>query len=299
MNQKNAIVTNLYFGRPPEYFSLFLDSCGRNPEIDFLFLTDFPAPEGTPPNVRFILTSFDDFRARVARLFDFAIALDSPYKICDFRPAFGEIFAEEFAGYRYWGHCDFDMIFGDLAPVSRLMNEGDYDKIFRRGHFTLYRNSDAVNQFYRTAAGKELYREVFASPAAHVFDETHGIDRLFREAGMRVHHEELIFDIKPNSPWLQKTSSRFGIGQYCVIDASGFTAHSVFGGKPRSFIYGHLQKRRAGVSGVAGSGNVLYLDQFGFKWVSPRAVPDAAWRSLLPNIGHLRRRLGKALSRYV
>ena len=77
---------------------------------------------------------------RIQSHFDFEISLERPYKLCDFRPAFGEIFADELAGYDFWGHSDLDVIFGrirDHLPAAAF----EADKILFNGNFSLYRNS--------------------------------------------------------------------------------------------------------------------------------------------------------------
>lgn len=293
---KSLILTNIYFGKPPAYFDLFLESCARNPDIDFLFITDFPAPVHAS-NVRFVHMTFGAFRDRVASHFDFPVALDSPYKICDFRPAFGDVLGEYFSGYAYWGHCDFDMVFGCLDEVLETLTRDTPDKLYRRGHLTIYRNVEAVNAFYRSEAGQGKYREVFATPAFCIFDETNGIDALFRAAGFRVQHEEIIYDVKPNSPYLQKTSSAWGVGQYCLIGANGVTAHNFFDRRPRSYAYVHLQKRKPSLFGTRCAGDVLYLDQFGFRWVRPAEAGHMAWRALVPNLLHVWQRLQRGMRR--
>ena len=42
------------------------------------------------------------------------VTLDRPYKLCDFKPAYGFIFGEYLKEYDYWGHCDIDIVWGDL-----------------------------------------------------------------------------------------------------------------------------------------------------------------------------------------
>jgi hypothetical protein len=81
--------------------------------------------------------TFGDLAQRIRSFFDFEISLERPYKLCDFRPAFGEIFAEELAGFDFWGHSDLDLIFGQIRDTCRPLP-------FRRqilfnGSFSLYR----------------------------------------------------------------------------------------------------------------------------------------------------------------
>jgi hypothetical protein len=65
-----------------------------NPDVSWLLLTEQPVLDA-PPNVAVQLCEFEDLAKRIRSHFEFEIALERPYKLCDFRPAFGEIFADE------------------------------------------------------------------------------------------------------------------------------------------------------------------------------------------------------------
>ena len=61
------------------------------------------------------LYNLEAIKQQVQKMFDFPIYLDHPYKLCDYKPAYGYIFPEYTKGYDYWGHCDMtDCIFGNL-----------------------------------------------------------------------------------------------------------------------------------------------------------------------------------------
>ena len=131
---------------------------------------------------------------RVRSFFDFEISLERPYKLCDFRPAFGEIFADELAGYDFWGHSDLDVVFGRIReqlPVAAF----EADKILFNGNFSLYRNTAATGGWYRHEVGKVSYRDAMTNPAAMHFDEWAGIYYIVEDLGAPVWHEDVIFDI--------------------------------------------------------------------------------------------------------
>ena len=53
----------------------------------------------------------------------------------------GFLFEKYIKDFDYWGHCDCDLIFGNLEKnVTPLLNE-DYDKLFAAGHLTIYKNT--------------------------------------------------------------------------------------------------------------------------------------------------------------
>lgn len=285
------VVVNIYFGKRPGYFDMFLQSCAMNPAVDFLFFVDFELPQNHPPNVRFVETTFQEIRTRFQSGFDFTIALNSAYKLCDFRPAYGELFADYFAGYDWWGHCDFDMVFGDLTPVVEVALQSKYVKIFRRGHLSLYKNSADVNCVYRNEIGALSYRNVFSSEQFCLFDETNGIDKMFTAMQFPVFREELIADITPKYPFLFMTAHPNRWGQYFVWSHGKLQCKSLVGGE-RGFLYIHLQKRRmAEKYQIVGEGQAdILINQFGF-FDSSTGLKGWMLRvlSLIPNLAHLKR----------
>ena len=182
-----------HFGARPTYLALVLRSMAHNPDVHWLILTDEPVP-GAPPNVEIRLCRFADLTTRIQGHFDFAISLEQPYKICDYRPAFGEIFTDELAGYDFWGHTDLDVIFGrihDHLPAAAF----EADKILFQGNFALYRNTVEAARWYRHEVGQISYREVMTRPDARHFDEWGGIYYLVEDLGVRSWHEDRIFDL--------------------------------------------------------------------------------------------------------
>jgi hypothetical protein len=182
-----------YFGARPSYFPLVVRSMAANPDVSWLLLTEQPVPDA-PPNVAVQLCEFEDFAKRVRSFFDFEISLERPYKMCDFRPAFGEIFADELAGYDVWRHSDLDVVFGRIReqlPVAAF----EADKILFNGNFSLYRNTAATGGWYRHEVGKVTYRDAMTNPAAMHFDEWAGIYYIVEDLGAPVWHEAVIFDI--------------------------------------------------------------------------------------------------------
>jgi Family of unknown function (DUF6625) len=182
-----------HFGARAAYFPLVVRSMAANPDVSWLLLTEQPVPDA-PPNLTVQLCEFEDFTKRVRSVFDFEILLDRPYKTCDFRPAFGEIFADELAGYDFWGHSDLDVLFGQIRehlPVAAF----EADKILFNGNFSLYRNTAEIAGWYRHEVGKVSYRDAMTNPAAMHFDEWAGIYYIVEDLGAPAWHDDVIFDI--------------------------------------------------------------------------------------------------------
>jgi len=163
-----------YFGRWPPLFGLYLASCRRNPWLDVLFLTDIAPPPRHPDNVRFVATTLEALRERFSCRLGFEVALLEPYKVCDFRPAFGVLFQEELESFDFWGHGDIDVLYGDIRGFLTDDFLDRFDVVSCReewisGSFCLYRNLPEVNGLFRAS---EAYRKVFADPRSMAFDET-------------------------------------------------------------------------------------------------------------------------------
>jgi hypothetical protein len=285
------IITNLYFGKCPGYFDLFLRSCAMNPTIDFLFLVDFEVPFDLPSNIRFIKISFEEIRSRFQGGFDFPIALESPYKLTDFQPAYGELLADYFEGYDWWGHCDFDMLFGDLNQVIDVVRQAQYVKIFRRGHLTLYKNSADINSVYKMGIAPLNYRDIFSSDKFFNFDETNGIDKIFTAMELPVFREELIADINPKSPFLYMTAHSNLWGQYFLWSHGKLLCKSQKNAD-REFLYIHFQKRLMAekYKPLGENSTDILINQFGLFDYSA-GLNDWIFKvlCLIPNIPQLKR----------
>lgn len=164
------IVIIPYFGTLPPMFKFWLSSAKNNPTIDFLFITDCPIANEV--NIRVVKMSFSDLRTEIQSCFDFKVSLDTPYKLCDYKPAYGYIFHEYIETYDFWGFGDIDLVYGDLRLF--LTNEvlRKYDVISGWGHLTFYRNNDSCNSFFMEEhEGFQYYRDVYQNPKNCAFDE--------------------------------------------------------------------------------------------------------------------------------
>jgi len=275
----------LYFGTLPDYFDLWMESCRLNNQIDWLVITDDAREFETPPNVVIKKCSFDDCVKKIKSAIDIVPSKFQPYKLCDFRPAFGEIFKEELQGYDFWGHCDLDLICGNIANFLPEDIFKQYSMILFCGHFKLYRNTKEVNNYFRRQlkgldynkiyAGCRFqrregdildYRNIFASSHGNSFDEWGGINIIYKECGLPMHDNwAVVADI---DPWRE----RFNM----VINAN--TRHQLFawvngrimcyqllGGEIKSteYMYMHFQKRTM-PRGAFKRGSNFYITPTGF-----------------------------------
>lgn len=184
-----------YFGEFKNYFQLFLNSCANNPTINWLIFTDSDQAYFYPDNVKKIKMNFDEFALLVRKNFDFEIELDKPYKLCDFKPAYGEILSDYLKEYDFWGYCDCDMIFGNIRHFLTDEILKNYDKIFSRGHLSLYKNTKEINEFYRKQKVID-YKKIFTSSQSYAFDEWPGVSGIWEKLGKDYFDELCMDDIR-------------------------------------------------------------------------------------------------------
>lgn len=185
-----------YFGPLPGYSWVFFETLKRNPQLELILITDQTQLQ-VPENIRVWCMSFDALKERVQSKFDFAICLDRPYKLCDYKPAYGFIFEEELGGFAFWGHCDLDMVMGDACGFLPDSVLDCYDKIYQLGHLCLYRNTPENNRRFMKPGGMD-YRQVFTTPVICVFDEFIGMQKKFELLEIPTYNARDCADI---SPW--------------------------------------------------------------------------------------------------
>lgn len=196
-----------YFGNLREDFKIWAKSCEENPTIDFFVITDDRSYEKNDYcNIHFVYMDFPSLKSKVQELYDFTISLDKPYKLCDYKPAYGEIFSDLIAGYDFWGHCDMDLIFGDIRKFITTDILSRYDRVGKWGHSILYRNTEENNRRYRTVFSDLLsYRTVYSSSESFFFDEM-GLHEIYNRLGVETYVDTKIADMHPSYWQLQVIS---------------------------------------------------------------------------------------------
>lgn len=185
-----------YFGKFPKGFEFFLLSCKNNPTIDWLIFTDDKTKYDYPENVKVMYYTFDEIKKKVQENFEFKIVLDKPYKFCDYKPAYGEIFFEELKKYDYWGMCDLDLAWGDIRSFITDEILEKYERIGIQGHSTIFKNSKEVNARYKTIVKNKCnYKQVYTTDKAFAFDEV-GMDNIYKELKIKCYDETNYANLK-------------------------------------------------------------------------------------------------------
>ncbi len=242
-----------YFGHFNNYFDIWLNSCKNNPTVNWIIFTDCTDAHPYPDNVKVVNITFDELRKKAQLHFDFPISLEKPYKLCDLKPAYGDIFYDYIRDYDFWGYCDVDLIWGDIRKFVTDELLSRYDKIGNKGHCVLVRNDEKMRRAYRYESSvMPTYREAFSSDLAYCFDENNAFGRYCRENGVKTCENYTFFDVSVDHD--DYRISRYGRKQF------EYDAHNVFeysNGKlfviwvkrgtsemhKKEILYAHFQKR--------------------------------------------------------
>lgn len=162
-----------YFGQAPVWLQFFFKSCGENPGITFLIFTDCIDADAVPANVEIVPCTLEDIKAEASRKLGLNVQLDTPYKLCDLKAAYGVIFSSYLKPYTFWGMTDLDIVFGDIKAFVSDDMLTSFDVVnghtdYLVGHFSLYRNTAPFNQLFLISND---YKQVFESPELYSFAE--------------------------------------------------------------------------------------------------------------------------------
>lgn len=265
-----------YFGGLPAYLELWMKSCSYNVDYTFLFYTDVDTSQiSHPKNIIFKHIQLHEIWGRLSAKLKVRVFDSAPYKLCDLRPAYGEIFGDDIKEYDFWGYCDTDLIFGTINDFITDDILERYQKIFNLGHFTLYRNIYEINTLYRNNPSR-LLRIINSHEPMHfdegpypglipmyeskkiyaslVYDKVYNINHIFWDKGIDIYTDfDAIADIHAFHDNLQLSYA----SSYTYKDIN--RKHSVFQWKAgklqrfflvngeirnKEYMYIHLQKRQ-------------------------------------------------------
>lgn len=271
---KSIIFIIPYFGDFSNYFNLWLESCKANSTINWLILTDNEKKYGYPSNVKVKHISFKELCAKFQSHFEFKLALKKPYKLCDFRPAFGDVFYDYIKKYDFWGYCDTDLIWGNMRKflTDNLLDK--YEKIGSRGHCCIIRNTEKMRKAYLYDSSTMVtYRDVFSSPKAFCFDEQKGFGKYCIENDVMTYDNFCFFDVSImhddyRVPYYEKDLFEYmahNIFEY--RNGSLFLLWVKYGSSKlnrKEIMYVHFQKRlmTVNIKNIASSNFFIYGDSF-------------------------------------
>lgn len=255
MNKVAMIIP--YIGEFPKYFDTTIYTCSKNPNIDWYIFTDQTIEKyiGKYRNVFFNKISLEEIKLKIESVSGRKdIKCATPYKLCDYKPVYGEVFSEYISDYEYWGYCDIDTVFGNLEKFIEKPIQEKYDKIGDWGHFTLFRNVPEINHRYILSVDENgeklsLFDEMIKTNKVVHFDETAGINRIYKENNFKSYNNQnLCGDILYENLDLYSNDKRFVKSKrMCFLWNEG-KAYLIYKNKNgisyNEFGYIHLQKRK-------------------------------------------------------
>ena len=168
------VVLTCWSGPYPWYLPYFIHSCSFNPTIDFYIITDNRNKVADlPSNVKLIYKTLEDFNTNASQRLGFTVCVNDPYKLNDYKPAYGYLFPEIIKGYDFWGHSDLDVVYGDIRAFldDELLSKYDFISVrhdYTAGCFCLYRNNKKMNTFFMKSKD---YKQVMEEQKHYCFDE--------------------------------------------------------------------------------------------------------------------------------
>lgn len=200
--EKRIVLILPYFGKFPQWMNLFLKSCANNPSIDFLIFTDDQTAWDYPANVKVVRSTLGECVNRIENKlqtkFDFEF---KPYKLVDFKVAYGVIFEDYIkdGGYDFWGFCDCDVIWGDIRKYITDSILENYDKIGIHGHLEIFRNEYTFNRLFLLGTEKIPFETLLRDNSISWYDEYNGIATIYHKLGIQQYSiRNRIADIYPD-----------------------------------------------------------------------------------------------------
>lgn len=166
---KSIVIIFPYFGTLPVQYKMWRASALTNSTIDFMFFTDADVEPAT--NILVHKMQFEDFQKIVQQAFDFPIILDRPYKLCEYKQAYGSILQEYIKEYDFWGFGDLDLVYGNLRSffTEEVLS---HKFLLGWGHLTLLHNDEDTNTFFmKQIDGYQNYKYAFTTSKITFFDE--------------------------------------------------------------------------------------------------------------------------------
>lgn len=209
-----------YFGKFNNYFQLFLNSCSKNEEIDWVIYTDDKKEYIFPKNIKVVYKTFSEIKNKIQSNFNFPIQLKTPYKLCDYRPFYGLIFRDDIKEYEYWGYCDTDIIWGNISKLlfPKLM-VNRYDKLFFLGHCSIYKNNYENQEFFKKISELDgRVKEVYSNSENYSFDEefNESINSIFLREGKNIYLREMEANIYMKSSYFKLIKYDFNLKKYII-----------------------------------------------------------------------------------
>ena len=150
--QRIAIVVT-YFGTAPFWLPAFFWSCRNNPDVTWIIYGDLHVDVEPPPNVLLKRMTVPELAKKASDVLGIEIDVVDLRQICDFKPIYGVMFADDLRAFDFWAYSDLDVVWGNIRHFVTDSVLAKNDIVSSRakklsGHFTLIRNTARTNRLF-------------------------------------------------------------------------------------------------------------------------------------------------------
>ena len=166
------------FGRLPQWLPASLRTFGTNQGlVDVHLITDTQRakfPGSLPPNCHIHFMQLHQFTDLIHAQTGIKPNIRIPYKLSDFKPAYGQILKDILQPYMFWAYGDFDVLWGNLSRFITRQALKDFDVIFpsptlATSHLAFMRNNERMRNLWQQIPD---VRRKLASPVQYYIDES-------------------------------------------------------------------------------------------------------------------------------
>ena len=154
-SRPSIAIVNTYLGTPPAWLPAFFRSCETNLDVRWLLYTDFELAGPLPPNVQVKPLTLQGFNDRASAAVGTTIRIEQANlrKVCDFKPIYGLMFADDLRDVEWWAYSDLDVVWGDIRRfvTDDILNSHVIVSPRQRklgGHGTFVRNLESHNRTF-------------------------------------------------------------------------------------------------------------------------------------------------------
>lgn len=248
---KSILLFMVYYGNLPNYFNIWLNTAKNNSTIEFCIITDcIKDPSTLPKNIKLLYLSFEEFKEQIQNKFYFPVSIKNYGRISQFRPALAYIFPDIVKKYDYWGFIECDLIMGDIRAFITDDILENYDKLFKLGHFQIFKNNQKMNTLFMQKARSALNYKFAFRQNVLFFEEVIGMHNLANAFKCKTYYKNVFADIKCYEYMFCRSPYGYSnkhVEKQCLLtyENGKLFCYSIESGKlqKEEILYAHFQKR--------------------------------------------------------
>lgn len=198
---------------------------------------------------------------RISKATGERINIKNAYKFCDLRPFFGLGYQEYIKDYDFWAYCDIDMVFGNLRNFLTDDVLSKYDRFYKYGYLSVFRNNSQMNHLYDLPGGIYSKNAIFRGKAKCTPEEQCGLYRISEKNNIKWYREKNFADFYiPYSSYILNQRENYDEQVFYWENGNVYHAYIDKGEiKLDEMAFLHWQKRKTVISQEALENNAYFL----------------------------------------